>query len=299
MKSGQLSWGFFLITIGALFLLTKYDIIISDFSFVWDIWPLIFVFWGAMIIFKNALIRPLLSILVGIYLAIMTFGIITNIFSNFEISEDRYNKLYETYYENYDNSIKHAELNFQSGAGIFEIGGTTDKLIKGEGYGSWANYDFNTNKTDSTSYINFKIEKKHFNLINGKIRNHLKLFLNENPTWDLDLNFGAAKANFDLTNFKVRYIRLNTGAANINLRLGEKLDTTNVKIDMGAAKIRIYIPKTSGCKLEGDMVLMWRDLDGLIKKDSNYYETPNYDEAKKKINVTIHGGVSSLKIITY
>lgn len=299
MKSKQLSWGFFLITIGALFLLTKYDFIESDFSFVWDIWPLIFVIWGAMIIFKDTLIRPLLSILAGIYLAIMIYGILTNAFSNLDWSRTENNELHETYSEEYDNSIKYAELNFASGAGFFEINESTDKLIKGEGYGRWAEYDFNISNTDSVSYIDFKLEKNHFSFPDTKIRNHLKIYLNENPIWDLDLNFGAAKAKFDLTKFKVRNLRLRTGAANVNLKLGDKLELTNVNIDMGAAKIKIYIPKTSGCRLEGDMVLMTRDLDGLIKKDSDFYETINYKKAEKKVDIKINGGVSSFKIIRY
>ncbi len=70
-------------------------------------------------------------------------------------------------------------------------------------------------------------------------------------------------------------------------------------IEMGASKIRIYVPENSGCRLEGDMVLMARDLDGLKKIDSELYETPNYEYAQKRVSMRINGGVSSFKIIRY
>jgi len=299
MKSKQLSWGFFLVTFGALFLLTKYNFISSDFSFVWDIWPLIFILWGAMVIFKNSFFRPILSALTGIYLAIMIYGIIANIFSNFDWSTHDENELKETYFEEYDKTIKYAELNFKSGAGFFEIAEPTDKLILGEGYGNWADYELNSTKSDSVCYIDFNLEKNTFNFPDSKIKNKIKMHLNEIPEWDLSFDFGAAKAKFDLTSYKIKNIRLKTGASNVILKLGDKSDSTDVDIEMGAAKIKIYIPETSGCKLEGDMVLMSRDLDGLKKIDSNLFETPDYESANKKISIKINGGVSSFKIVRY
>ncbi|MEJ5351098.1 MAG: DUF5668 domain-containing protein [Melioribacteraceae bacterium] len=299
MKSKQLSWGFFLVTLGALFLLTKYNFITSDFSFVWDIWPLIFVIWGLMVIFKNSLIRPILSALTGIYLAVMIYGIIVNTFSNFEWYHYDKNELRDTYSEEYDNTIKYAELNFKSGAGFFEIAEPTDKLILGKSYGNWADYELNTTKSDSISYIDFDLEKNTINFPNSKIGNKLIMHLNEIPEWDLSLEFGAAKARFDLTSYKIKNVRLKTGASNVVLKLGGKSDLTDVEIEMGVAKIKIYIPKESGCRLEGDMVLMSRDLDGLKKIDSNLFETPNYENAQKKISIKINGGVSSFKLVRY
>ena len=78
MKSGQLFWGFFLLTLGALFLLTKYDILYTSFDFVYNIWPFIFVFWGALVIFKNSLVRPVISAVFGVFLAMLLFGFIYN-----------------------------------------------------------------------------------------------------------------------------------------------------------------------------------------------------------------------------
>lgn len=298
MKSGQFFWGFLLLAIGSLFLFTKYDIIYSDFCFVWDIWPLLFVFWGALVIFKNSPVRQILSAIFGIFLAVMIFGIAANIFSGFRWSEDR-DELNREYSETFSDSTKYAELTLNSGAGKFLISGITDNLVNGKSYGTFADYKFDVVNSDSATYINFSLHENDFNPFDGKIKNQIEIALNSNPIWDFDLEFGAAKTNFDLSDYKVRNVQIGTGASSVILKLGDKYDETNVEIGMGAAKIKIYVPKESGCSVKGDMVLMSRDLDDLRKIDSGYYETPNYDEAINKIDIRVDGGVSSFKVIRY
>lgn len=301
MKSGQLFWGLFLLTIGALFLFTKYDVIYSDFSFVWDLWPLIFVLWGAIVIFKNSLVRPIISALFGIFLAVMFFGIIANIFSGFGFNYSGKNHDYitEDYAEEFDSTIQKAEFVLSSGAGTFQLGRLTDKLVEGEASGTLAEYDFTSDIEGNRAYVEFNLHKRQFNLFGGKLRNHLDVALNENPNWDFRFDFGAAKAIFDLSSYKVNNIDLNTGASNVKIKLGDKTDTTNVDVEMGAASLRIEIPESSGCQITGDMVLMSRSLSGFNKKERGHYETPDFENASKKIFIRIDGGVSSLKVIRY
>ena len=299
MKSSQLFWGFLLLCIGALFLLVKYDIIISDFGFVWDIWPMIFILWGAMVIFKDRYVRPVLSAIFGIFLGLMIFGIIHNIFVGTEWSDyDRESK-HEVYNQTLDPLVKQAEFDFKSGAGIFLINGNSNNLIDGESYGNLANYDFSCDQTDSMAYVELRYKKTHFNFFDGKIRNRVELNLSSIPVWDLNLNFGAAKAKFDFSDLKVKNIDLNTGAANVWMKLGDKYDWTNVDVDMGVSSLTIEIPETSGCRLHGDMVLMSKSISGFSKRESGYYETDNYDIAKNKIEIKINGGVSSLNVDRY
>lgn len=300
MKSGQLFWGFFLLTIGALFLLTRYDFISSDFCFVWDIWPLIFVLWGAIVMFKNSFVRPIISALFGLFIGLILFGIVYNVFASIEFSHDYDNDYYsETFTEEYDSSVKYVDFEFSSGAGTFVIENTTDKLIYGRGYGNWAEYDYYYDIEDTSAYVHFDLNKKHFNLFDGKIKNHFTMALNENPVYNFRLNFGAAKARFDLSKYKVKNVDLNTGAANVTLKIGDRYDSTYVDVEMGAASLKIEIPITSGCRVKGDMVLMSRHLDGFEKKSDGYYETPFFENMDNKIFINIDGGVSSLSVNKY
>lgn len=292
-------WGLFLLTLGSLFLLTKYDVIQSSFDFVWNIWPLIFVFWGAVVIFRHTLVKPLISGAFGIFLAVMCFGIMENTFFGFDFSQPDNSHFSEYYNEDYDTSIKTARLEINSGAGTFIISGTTDKLIDGKAYGSLAEYDFHTNKDDGNADISFNLDKRNGNFFHGRFRNHLEISMNVNPVWDLNFNIGASKSNFDLSNYKVKNLELHTGATSTRIKLGDRNDSTDVTVEMGAASLILEIPKTTGCSVSGDMVMMSKDFPGLSKKDSGLYETDNFDKSWKKIFVRVNGGVSSIRLIRY
>jgi len=301
MKTSQLFWGFFLITIGSLYLLEKYVVIAIDWHFVWSLWPVIIIFAGLALVLKGTFVKPVINILFGILMALLVFGFFNDTFDGVRRHHDR--KVFSndisknTYDVDYSENISHVNLSFNAGAGKFYIDGTTDKLIKGFAEGNIKDYNVENNQTDSVAWVKINLERKGESFFKGK--NKFELKLNSSPTWNLDFNIGAAKSNFDLRPFKVKNLVINTGAAKTKIKLGDKTDLTYVNIDMGAAALIIYIPKTSGCKVKGDMVLMSKELDGFNKTESGFYLTSNYDTAKNKIIIDIDGGVSSFKIKRY
>jgi len=304
MKAKQLFWGFLFITVGVLFLAEKYFSIIIDWEFIWDLWPLIIVFAGLSIIFKNTFIKPFLNILFGIFAAILVFGFFSDTFDGISSSKERNifsnnNSDKKTYSIDYDSSVTLANLSFNAGVGSFKIENTSNELVKGLARGRVGNYNFENSIKDSTAWITIDMEDikgKHFF---GKVKNKLSLSLNENPSWSLELNLGAAKTFLDLRPFKINNLVVNTGVSNTKIKLGDKTKTTYVNIEMGAASLTVYVPKTSACKVTGDMVLMKKKLDGFNKKDSNYYITDNYETSPNKIIIDIDGGVSSFKVRRY
>ena len=299
MKSGKMFWGFFLLALGVLLLLTKYGVIHSSFGFVWDVWPLIFVFWGAIVIFRHSLVRPVISAMFGIFLALLLFGIIENGFFEFDCCDDSDGKYSEIYNTDYNSNIKYAQLELNDGAGTFSLVKTTEKLVEGKADGAFAEYNFDTSTDDSTAYVNFHLDKRNGNFFRGKFRNHLDLSLNPNPIWDLNFNIGASKGKIDMSEYKVKNVELHTGASNLAMKLGDKFDSTNIHVEMGVTKLTIDIPQNSGCSISGDMVMIARSFPGFVKKESNYYETNNFVGAKKKVFIEVHGGVSSFTINRY
>lgn len=301
MKSGQMFWGFFLLTLGALFLLVKYDVIYSSFEFVWDIWPLIFVFWGAMVIFKNTIGRPIINAVFGLFLGLLVYGFFNNMFWGIECNSDfNDTSVYsERYYQEWDNDVAEANLEINSGAGYFSILGTTDYLVDAKSRGVFGEYDFTYDKVDSTAQLEFTLHKHNFNWFKGKFRNQLLIKLNSKPVWNLDLETGASKTNFDLSEFKMHNVRVQTGATSTRIKLGDKSERVNVDISMGAASFTLEIPKSVGCEIQSDMALVAKHFDDFTKKDSGRYLSENFENTKKKIYVNVEGGVSSLRVVTY
>jgi len=298
MKTGKLFWGFFLLTLGVLFLGTKYEIITTAFCFVWDLWPLIFVFWGALVIFKESVARPVISAVFGVFIALLLFGIVDNGINSIDFSE--YPGTYTEFYsEDYDSSINTAALEINAGAGMFIIRGSTDKLAEGKAKGSFAEYDFESWKDGNNASVSFNLHKQNLNFFKGRLKNQLEVALNPNPVWDIHFNIGASKSNFDLSGYKVKNVELHTGAASGKLKLGDKYDSTDVHVEMGAATVNIEVPSTSGCSITSDMALSSRDFPGFKKQSSGYYETENFESAAKKIFIHVSGGFATIKVSRY
>ncbi|PKL82569.1 MAG: hypothetical protein CVV24_09340, partial [Ignavibacteriae bacterium HGW-Ignavibacteriae-3] len=167
MKTGKLFWGFFLLTLGGLFLLRKYDIFTGSFEFVWDIWPLIFVFWGALVIFKESLARPVISSVFGVFIALLLFGIVDNGIGNINCTESS-GSYTEFYSEDYDSSIKTADLEIKAGGGLFILRESTDKLAEGKAKGSFADYKFETWQDDNHASVGFYMRNKNINFFRGR-----------------------------------------------------------------------------------------------------------------------------------
>jgi hypothetical protein len=298
MKTGQLFWGAFFLTLGSLILLVKYDLMDVNWSFTWDFWPVILILWGLSVILRNTVAKPVVAPLFGLFLAIFVYGIVLNAFDLFDYDHS-YESDPKTFYENFSDEVEYANLELKGGVGYFSIKDETSKLIKGTGWGNIGSYSLHSNYNDDTANLDVDFGKNSVTLFGTNIKKRLDLRLNDKPIWDIELYLGAAKANFDLSKFKVSRIVLETGATETKIKIGDKLDRVNVDVEMGAASLKILIPQGFECKLTGDMVLVSKELPGFSKRGSGYYTTSDYEFADKKIKINVDGGVSSLSIDRY
>ncbi len=299
MKTGQIFWGTALISAGSLILLVRYDALNVDWNFIWNLWPLYFVFWGLSLLTKQSSFRPFIALLFGLFTGIFSYGIINMVYDNdFVFDEDGPEYRVERFTEEYDPGINTARLEVNSGAGKFYIRKSTGDLVKGIARGNYADYFFKVKKAGDNAEINFDYTK-NIRIFDGKLRNTLEIRLHRSPLWNLELNLGAAKSHFDLSDFKIKKIELNAGAASTYFKLGNLYEDTRLNVEMGAAELELEIPENTGCKISGEMVLVLTDLPGFIKAGEDYYISENYEESTNKIFLHIETGVSSIKIKRY
>lgn len=302
-KSGQFFWGLFFLTIGTLFFLDKFDILRGDFQFIWDIWPIVFIFIGIKVIAKKTIFAPIVNVVFGIFFGILIYGGYQNIIGHRSIKYDRVDneEEYEVkkYNHPFNDELEYAELDLKSSAGTLVIKRSTKDLVKCIAKGSLANYNFDVNENDANAYITVELDNENDIIFNGKNRNKLELQLNSEVIWNMDLEIGAAKSWIDLSEYKVNKLKLKTGATDTKLTLSDLLSKTELFVEVGAAILEIKIPKNSGCKITGEMTLIGKDLDGFDKKDSDYYMTKNYDDAENIINIRIDGAIAKLIVYRY
>jgi hypothetical protein len=329
-------WGGILIVIGVVTLLRKLDLFYFHWDSVLPYWPVLLILAGIILLVtqKHAPARALVGILIGFAvfggIAHRTDRAVDRHRDNWNFNwnddnqdndeednadenkddtyerehsrRDRGNRLKNnTYQYDMEDFIQKANFNLEGGAGSFTMKGYTDKLFEADTKSSVIGFLSNTtiNKLTNTATVNFKMEDGNVKLNQGELSNKAQIELNDKPTWTIDLGLGAGKGDFDLSGYKVESLKVSTGVADMNIRLGDKLASSTVKIEAGVAAIDLEIPKSVGCEIILDGALNLTSFDDLEKIDDKLYRSPGYDKASKKININFEGGLSKVKIRRY
>lgn len=131
-----------------------------------------------------------------------------------------------------------------------------------------------------------------------KMRNTIDLKLNHQWPIDLNIDSGAASLDLDLRTLMAKNLTVDAGASSIELKLGDLVDSNTTVIKSGASSIDVDIPKTvDGIKLKIDAGLSSKNVPSAFKdRGDGLYETDGYVDAKKKVDLTIDAGASSIDV---
>jgi hypothetical protein len=198
-----------------------------------------------------------------------------------------------------DANIKSATLEFKGGAAEFDIKETSSQLAEADANLNFGNISLKKTGDSDSPTVNFTLKGKT-NKVDLGDNNHNKvnLKLNPNVIWDMNFEFGAGKADFDLSAYKIKNLSIKTGLTETDVKVGDKVDNLDVKVESGLTDIEFQVPTTAGCRIDIDGGLNDKDFDGFIQKDG-HWETPDYDKATKKITIKFEGGLQSLKVSRY
>jgi hypothetical protein len=114
----------------------------------------------------------------------------------------------------------------------------------------------------------------------------------------LMLNFdgGASSFDLDLRDVQVSSLDIDTGASTIDLALGDLVAENSVTIDAGASTISLSLPESTGVRIRLDAGLTSKTLPRLSEVEDNVFETDNYDDAEKQIDLRLALGASTLRV---
>lgn len=206
-----------------------------------------------------------------------------------------------TYNHEMEDFIQKANFNLEGGAGSFSLDGNTAKLFEANTKSTVVGFLSNTsiNKLDNSATVSLKMEDGNVKIKDGEISNEAKIQLNEKPVWNIDLGIGAGKGNFDFSNYKIEKLKVSTGVADMDIRLGDKLPASNVDIEAGVASVTLEIPESVGCEMHMDGALNAKNLGDLDKVSNGLYRSANFSTAAKKVIVHYEGGLTSINIKRY
>lgn len=208
-----------------------------------------------------------------------------------------------TFAEAMQGDTREAVLKLSGGAGRFIISEPTTELIKADTKQTVGSYSMSVDRDETTHTPTIELkptdEENHIDLKDGNYQNRVDVHLNATPVWSMDVALGAGQADFDLSAYAVRSLKLGAGAAELDLKLGAKVDQADVKLDVGAASVTVRIPKEVGCRVKKDGALNIEQLDDFTDVGGGEFVSPGYDASKKKMIIRFNGGISKFKVVRY
>ena len=297
--------GIILIAIGIIALLVTF----FDVDIVWSelakFWPVFIIIFGVSLLPLNKVLKSF-SVIVIIIISCLIYCKEVN--GNENTSDEMTSEVLleedvemQEFSSPFKDNITEASVEINYGAGVLYLNSPVAELVKARNMSDKISQNFYLEYEGSHAEILFDVEDDNYqvNNVDEVKSNRFDISLNKVPIYDFELNLGACEMNFDFSEYKVSDIEINSGASNIDIKLGELLNSTRVVISTGVSKIRIGIPNNSGCRVECESVLSLKDFDGFVKKSSNVYETSNYSSAENNIEIEFEGAMSEFEVYRY
>lgn len=320
MRHDKLVPGAILIALGVIFLLRSFGYIHIHWLNILHLWPIFLVIGGINLLFAHnrslwATVLKLAVVFAGIFILLFAnfnnrFNFWPNYSYHFNNDDDDDNDSADgsnivkiegnsVFTEPFHADAKAAVLNISGGGTVYTLSDTTNELFQANTREFGDRYEYTHHSDDSVFVLNFRMKNNtHFNWHKNK-SNTAAFKLNTAPVWDINVEAGATKLDFDLTKFKIRKLDIDGGAASFKVKLGEPLAATRLNVETGASEVTISIPENAACSIETDTGLSSKKFDGFSKTDDNKYETAGFAQADKKIYIHMSGGISDFKVNRY
>jgi hypothetical protein len=326
-NNGNVFWGAILVALGVLMLGVVNDWFQFEVSMreIAKFWPILIIIGGISVFFtpKRTVFNPTTALLVAFAIPLAIYNASTAAIDNvkaefnddfdFDVEMDDNFTFYtdsmnssnssQNFSVAFDPSVQEVNLEIGGGAAEFflseasssDVFSADTKLFKNK-------FNLEDEKKGTTQDISFKMSSKNgsdnFHIGKG-MNNDVNLKLSKAPIWNLDLGIGAGELKFDLSDYKVKDIKMETGAADISLKMGNKLKESKVRIESGVAKVKILVPQNAACQIKMDGALNTKDFDGFSKSSSRTWKTENFETASNKIYLEINSGLSAVSVDRY
>ena len=266
-KQNNLFLGGLLVAFGSLFLAYNYDLFDFDYSFrqIARFWPVLLILGGIAVLLneRRSIYNPVTALMVAfaIPLGIYSFAssgvekIKTELNDelNFDFEqEDWKDELKDEFGQEHieqdfsiplELEVTEAKLKISGGAGEFDLKKSEEFLFEAKTSLDFGGYKMSEEKTGNSHDIEFEMKGKKGNFNMGEHKkNEVILGLSTKPVWDIELGIGAGELDFDLSDFNVKNLDIKTGAADIDVKLGELNQNTEVKVESGVASVSLEIP---------------------------------------------------------
>jgi len=301
MNNRRISWGLIVLFIGLVLLLTNLNYIDFNWLAVFSLWPVLLILLGLSFMLPYKPESKYIMIIATVAtLALFAYKGLRSVNEEQSFNSDNRDGT-AIFSRDMEPGIKFATLNIEGGAISYRMGESTDKLFYAETRSNTNSFSLSDKTSGENSTLDFVMRgKEGVDLNKSNIRNNANIRLNKDLVWDIDLKIGAGAADFDLSQYKVRKVKVDGGISSVNIRMGMPFENESaIELKGGLASFELNIPNGAACRVVSKSALSSQDFGGFNKQEDGSYITDNYNTADKRFIITIESGLSSFSVKRY
>lgn len=126
-----------------------------------------------------------------------------------------------------------------------------------------------------------------------------QIHLNPTVASDITAHSGGGNVKLDLAGMVVTRVSADTGGGNLDVVLPDNPANLNVVAKTGAGNVSVQIPSGIAAKVHATSGVGKVIVDSRLSKlDGNTYQTPDYDAAANRIEITANSGAGNVSVNT-
>ena len=308
MNIGRIRNGAILISAGVVLLLNTMDHLSWSVWFrIFSLWPVILVAIGIELLFKKTrlsfltLISPLLflaAILGPAFVFDSDFAVLRGTGQSYHWTVDS------------DSALTEAAASVRLNTGDLMISSGTDQLVSAEldYFDREPLVSYNASSMDSSAILKIRDRERgglEWNFRGGRFygawdEKNWEIRLTERIPIDLTVYIKTGDADLDLSGLKIRILDLETRTSSTKVRIGNLVDEVSARIESRASKLSLSLPKDMALRIENHSNLSSTSFSWFtLEETGDGYETPDFDQAARKLTLYLEGSLTKLKISRY
>jgi hypothetical protein len=125
------------------------------------------------------------------------------------------------------------------------------------------------------------------------------IHLNPSVPSDITAHSGGGNVKLNLTGMAVTHVSADTGGGNMDVVLPDNAASLNVTAKTGAGNVVVLVPSGVAARIHATTGLGKVIVDSRFSKiDGNTYQSPDYDGAANKVEITLNSGAGNVSVNT-
>lgn len=292
----KIIWGLTLIALGALFLLETLNIVSLDIAALLRLWPLLIILAGLSVL----ALRGWVAVVVSIVATLVVIGLAALVLTGAVATPtDRHSEEFRIGQQG--SRITEAEVSIKTGAASLNVaGGNGSDIAAGTLKSGIANLAQTTSTAGTTQKVELMTTANGARWWRGDGRTELDVRLTQKLPVDVRIDAGAANIRADLSDVRARFVRVESGASQVWVKLGTKQEVSDVSLSTGVSSVELLVPQDAGVEVRMEKGLSSAQLpDDVQRIDDTTYRSRAYDQRERRVMITVDMGVSSIRIVRY